>query len=100
MKEPAYFLLNLSGGPVITGHPSTVTGLECMLEMLPQNKKLAYAVNCTGGSMMNLVPYVIHSGGHLSIGLGEHNYLELGAPDNAQLISKCAYMAREAAVSL
>lgn len=95
LKEPALFELNLSGGPVITGHPATVTGLDCMVEMLPKNRKLTYLVDCTGGPMMSLVPYIIRSGGNVSIGLGDYHYSELGMPDNSQLISKCAQMARE-----
>ena len=95
IKEPTLFELNLSGGPIITGHPSTVLGLECMMEMVPKNRKISCLVDCTGGSMWNLVPYIIRSGANVSIGLGDYHYAELGMPTNSQLIARCAQMARE-----
>lgn len=95
IKEPTLFELNLSGGPIITGHPSTVLGLECMMEMVPANRKISCLVDCTGGSMWNLVPYIIRSGANVSIGLGDYHYAELGMPTNSQLIGRVAQMARE-----
>lgn len=96
LKEPALFELNLSGGPLLTSHPSTVLGLDSMVEMLPKDKKHTYLVDCTGGPMMNLVPHIIEIGGNVSIGLGDYHYAELGMPTNSQLIAKCAQMARDA----
>ena len=96
LKEPAYFLLNLADDLIITGHPCTPTSLDSMVEVLPHNKRLCWAVNCTGGSLTSLLPYIIQSGGHVSIGLGDHHYMELGCPDNSQLVAKCAAMARAA----
>ena len=46
------------------------------------------------GNLFLLTEKVIKSGGHISIGLGDYHYPELGKPTNADLIEKVVEQAR------
>jgi uncharacterized protein (DUF849 family) len=41
------------------------------------------------------VAAALERGGHISIGLGDYAYPELGQPTNAQLVARVAQIARE-----
>ena len=40
-----------------------------------------------GGNLLNLAEKIISAGGHISVGLGDHAYQEVGTPTNAELIA-------------
>ncbi len=93
LKEPGFFFLCTTTGELITGHPPTPTNIDAMVEMLPQDKNITWCVDCAGGSLLEVLPYVVRSGGNISLGLGDHPYMELGTPDNAAIISRAVAMA-------
>lgn len=95
LKEPAFFMICLMGGNLITGPQVTPLALDAMLEALPLNKRGCFCVLMAGTSMMSMVPYIAKSGGHLSVGLGDHGYPEFGCPDNAGIVLKAAEMAKQ-----
>ncbi len=95
LREPGFFLLNLTDGPYITGHIMTPMSLNALMEVLPKNRRSVFSVNCTGGSLFSMIPYTARVGGHVSIGLGDYEYPEYGTPDNATIISMAAAMIRD-----
>ena len=96
IDEPAYFLLNMTDGPYITGHPGTPAGLEAHLRFLPKNRRLEWASNVVGGDLLKLTAMSAERGGHIAPGIGDYAYQELGCPTNEQVVSLAAAAAREA----
>lgn len=93
------------GGPVfcefvctdnhcIGGHPGTPRGLQAFVDFLPEDVPVEWTVCNYGGNLLNIAAQAIAQGGHVSIGLGDYHYAELGAPTNAQLVSRVADIAR------
>ena len=96
IDEPAYFLLNMTDGPYITGHPGTPAGLEAHLRFLPKNRRLEWASNVVGGDLLKLTAMSAERGGHIAPGIGDYAYRELGCPTNEQVVSMAAAGARKA----
>ena len=96
IDEPAYFLLNMTDGPYITGHPGTPAGLEAHLRFLPKNRRLEWASNVVGGDLLKLTAMSAERGGHIAPGIGDYAYRELGYPTNEQVVSMAAAGARKA----
>ena len=94
ITKPGYFLFHLTEGKYITGHPCTVSGVDAMRSVLP-DEPCYWSANCLGGNLLNVAPHVLKNGGGLAIGIGDYHYKELGAPTNAELIKRAAEMARE-----
>jgi uncharacterized protein (DUF849 family) len=46
------------------------------------------------GNILPLVPEIVALGGHVSIGLGDYAYPELGRPSNADLVRRVAEISR------
>jgi 3-keto-5-aminohexanoate cleavage enzyme len=80
---------------LLSGHPGTVKGLQAMLDFMPARQNWQWAVMCAGGNLLPLVAAALERGGHISIGLGDYAYPELGQPTNAQLVARVAQIARE-----
>jgi 3-keto-5-aminohexanoate cleavage enzyme len=77
VAEPAYFLLNMTDGPCITGHPGTEEGLEAHLRFLPSGCALEWASNVVGGDLLRLTEMSAARGGHIAPGIGDYAYAEL-----------------------
>ncbi|NNL85811.1 MAG: 3-keto-5-aminohexanoate cleavage protein, partial [Myxococcales bacterium] len=71
---------------ILACHPATHAGLDALLEFLPGQGALPWLALCAGGSALSLIEAVVERGGHLSLGLGDWHYPELGRPTNAELI--------------
>lgn len=96
VAEPAYFLVNMTEGACITGHPGTAEGLQAHLQFLPHNRKLMWSANVVGGSLLPLAEIAARQGGHVAPGIGDHPYVELGCPPNEDIVARVARIAREA----
>src|SRR3954452_15662572 len=83
VTEPAYFLLNMTDGLYLTGHPGTPEGLEAHLRFLPSGHRIEWASNIVGGNLLNLAEMSARQGGHVAPGIGDYAYRELGCPSNA-----------------
>lgn len=94
VSEPAYFLLNMTDGPYLTGHPGTPEGLEAHLRFLPDSRRIEWASNIVGGNLLNLAEMTARLGGHLAPGIGDYAYTELGCPSNEEVIRRAARMVR------
>lgn len=95
LDEPAYLCFCLTDNTFLGGHPGTLKGLQAHLDFLPANRQIEWTVVNFGGNLFSLAGAIIAQGGHISIGLGDYAYPELGQPTNAQIIARIAEMARE-----
>ncbi|MFO1136405.1 MAG: 3-keto-5-aminohexanoate cleavage protein [Rhodoblastus sp.] len=94
IDEPGYFLLNMTDGPYITGHPGTPKGLQALVDFLPAGRDCVWTANIVGGSLVDLAPYVAGNGGNIAPGIGDYAYGELGAPPNHEVVHRVADIVR------
>ncbi len=95
LDEPAFICFCLTDNTFLGGHPGTLKGLQAHLDFLPADKRVEWTVVNFGGNLFSLAAAVIAQGGHISIGLGDYTYPELGQPTNADLVRRIAAIARE-----
>lgn len=92
---PAFVCFCLTDNTWLGGHPGTLKGLQAHLDFLPRDKSIEWTVVNFGGNLFALAGAIISQGGHISIGLGDYTYRELGFPTNAELVRRIAEMARD-----
>jgi uncharacterized protein (DUF849 family) len=95
LDEPAFLCFCLTDNTFLGGHPGTLKGLQAHLDFLPEDKRVEWTVVNFGGNLFALAASVIAQGGHISIGLGDYAYTELGQPTNADLVRRIGEIARE-----
>lgn len=93
LATPVYAHVALAG-TFLAAHPPTVRGLETLIEFLPPTLDLYWTFSAVGANALGLVHAAVEAGGHVSIGLGDYPYNELGAPTNAQLVAEVVRMIR------
>jgi uncharacterized protein (DUF849 family) len=96
VERPAFLCLCLTDNGYLGGHPATLRGLQAHLDFLPEDEGLQWSVLNFGGNLLPLAGPIIDKGGHISIGLGDYPYPELGRPTNADLVRRVAEIARDA----
>jgi uncharacterized protein (DUF849 family) len=79
----------------IGGHPGTAKGLQALIDFVPDDVPVQWTVCNYGGNLLPLVAQAISQGGHISIGLGDYHYNEIGEPTNAELVERVVRIARE-----
>ena len=94
VAEPAFFLLNMTDGPYLTGHPGTPEGLEAHLRFLPRARRIEWAPNVVGGDLLGLCEMAAKLGGHIAPGIGDYAYEALGCPSNEEVVRRAAQIAR------
>ena len=94
IDEPAYATMVLTDGGILGGHPGTVRGMETLLEFMPAGRRIEWSVCCREGNLFPMAGAALERGGHVSIGLGDYAYTELGKPTNADLVREVAAMAQ------
>ena len=62
--------------------------MDAHTTFLPKDQKFFWSAMNYKGKLFLLPGKVIKEGGHISIGLGDYPYLEMGKPTNADLIAK------------
>jgi len=95
LEEPGYLCFCLTDNTFLGGHPGTLRGLQAHLDFLPEGRRCEWTVVNFGGNLFALAAAVIAQGGHVSIGLGDYTYNELGTPTNAEIVRRVAQIARE-----
>lgn len=93
LPSPAFAQVTLSD-VMLSTHPGTVRGMQALVEFLPQRDDVHWGVSCFGGNLLRLVTTAVEMGGHISIGLGDYPYRELGEPTNAQVVTEVVRMIR------
>lgn len=94
IAEPGFVGFCLTDGGILAGHPATRAGLDAHTAFLPQGRNIQWSVCAVNASILPLTGHIISSGGHVSLGLGDFPYTELGQPTNADLVSRIADQAR------
>jgi uncharacterized protein (DUF849 family) len=95
LDGPAFICFCLTDNTWLGGHPGTLKGLQAHLDFLPPGKDVQWTVVNFGGNLFALAGAIIQLGGHISIGLGDYTYREIGMPTNAELVARIAQMARD-----
>ncbi|HEX7097403.1 MAG TPA: 3-keto-5-aminohexanoate cleavage protein [Acidimicrobiales bacterium] len=93
LTAPAFAQVTLSD-VMLSTHPGTVHGMQALVEFLPRTHEVHWAVSCFGGNLLRLVSAAVDAGGHVSIGLGDYPYRELGEPTNAEVVAEAVRMLR------
>jgi uncharacterized protein (DUF849 family) len=93
LPSPAFAQVTLSD-VMLSTHPGTVRGMQALVEFLPRDHDVHWTVSCFGGNLLRLVSSAIEAGGHISIGLGDYPYRELGEPTNAQVVAEVTRIVR------
>lgn len=91
--EPAYLMFELTDQGILGGHPGTVKGLLAHLEFLPA-QPLEWSVCNKIGNLTAPAAAAIEMGGHISVGLGDYGWPELGTPNNGDVVQHIANIAR------
>ena len=94
IKSPAFVTFVLSE-TYIGAHPASIDGLNAHLMFLPPDKNIVWSVISKGASLLPAAKISILRGGHVSIGLGDYAYPELGMPTNADLVREVVKIANE-----
>ena len=94
VDEPVFAEFVCTDNHCIGGHPGTPKGLQAFIDFLPEDIKVEWTVCNYGGNLLNIAAQAISQGGHVSIGLGDWDYAELGQPTNAELVARVADIAR------
>lgn len=94
LDGPLWMGLSHGGESAPIYHPANENGLRAYLGVFPVGVPIEWAANSFGASLLRFAPAVIEAGGHLSIGIGDHSYMEDGAPTNAELVRQAVKMAR------
>lgn len=95
LDGPAYLCFLVSENYSIAGHPATPKGVQAFVDFLPADLPIEWTVCNFGGNLLKLAGRIIAEGGHISIGLGDYLYPELGTPTNAELVARVVEIARE-----
>jgi uncharacterized protein (DUF849 family) len=78
----------------IGGHPGTPKGLQALIDFIPDSVPVEWTVCNYGGNLLPLAAQAICQGGHVSIGLGDYHYNELGQPTNVELVQRVVDIAK------
>ena len=96
LTGPLYVLLIHTGGGQFGGHPPTAAGMRAFLDHMPDppnHSPIHWAVCSKPGNLFPNAATAIQQGGHVSIGIGDHTYAELGTPTNAELVRRVVELA-------
>jgi len=96
VEAPVFVEFVCTDNHCIGGHPGTPKGLQAFVDFLPEDVPVEWTVCNYGGNLLPLCAQAIAQGGHVSIGLGDWDYTELGQPTNAELVARVAQIARDA----
>ncbi len=92
VAEPAFVTFVVSDS-YIGAHPATAAGLDAHLMFLPQGRKVHWSVVAKATSILPFARTAIERGGHVSLGLGDYGYPEMGTPTNADLVREVVALA-------
>jgi 3-keto-5-aminohexanoate cleavage enzyme len=94
LREPSYVQFSFCEGGILGGHPCTTDGALAFVNMLPKTKKIEWTVTCKEGNLLPAAAIALERGGHVSPGIGDYPYPELGHPSNAKLVEFFANLGR------
>ena len=74
-----------------SGAGTNLLALQAMLAELPPGEP--WQLMCYGGDVLPLAAAAIVLGGHVAIGLGDHDYARFGTPHNGELVARVVGLA-------
>jgi 3-keto-5-aminohexanoate cleavage enzyme len=95
LEAPAFAGFILTGETIMAAHPTSLRGIEAYVDLCT-DERIAWSMMSYGANLIPLVPDIARMGGHVSIGLGDYPYLELGQPTNADVVRAVADASRAA----
>lgn len=97
LPEPCFTEIALSN-MMLSTHPATETGLRSLLPFLPEGHNTPWVYLTVGSSALPLLETALEAGGHVALGLGDHDYCELGSapPRNAEVVAEAVRRIRAA----
>jgi 3-keto-5-aminohexanoate cleavage enzyme len=95
LDSPALSIVPLCGQGFLAGHDATPEGLGAFFHAEPSGDRLQWAVCSYNANIFPLAAIAIARGQHVAPGLGDYQYPELDCPTNAELVSRCAAIARD-----
>ena len=79
-------------GPDMPSAPDpTLINLQAMVASVPAGQP--WMANCWRADAMRLACWAVTLGGHVGLGLGDHDYARFGTPDHGDLIARVAQLA-------
>jgi len=83
--------LVFTGPDMPSGPDPTLINLQAMVAGVPQGQP--WMVNCWRGDAMRLACWAVTLGGHVGLGLGDHDYARFGTPDHKELVGRIVHVA-------
>jgi 3-keto-5-aminohexanoate cleavage enzyme len=74
---------------LLSTNPATPAGLGALLPFVP-DVGAGWSLMCALGSVLPLADLALEAALGISVGLGDHPHVELGAPTNAELVARAA----------
>jgi len=87
VQDVPYLMFELTDHGILGGHPGTVQGLMAHLPFLP-TAPIEWTVCNKIGNLTAQAAASIEMGGHVSVGLGDYGWPELGAPNNGDVVAE------------
>lgn len=91
LDAPTFWQLGFTGTATPGGPPATPAMGAAYLEQIPEGEP--WTVHVRDGQCLDMAEWAVTNGGHVSIGLGDDPYAELGLPTNADLVRHVTDMA-------
>lgn len=91
LPPPTFWQLGFTGDATPGGPPATPAMGAAFLEQLPANEP--WTIHVRDGQGLEMADWAIRHGGHVSIGLGDDPYADLGLPTNADLVRRVVDLA-------
>ena len=93
LPAPTFWQLGFTGDATPGGPPPTPAMAAAFLEQIPDGEP--WTVHVRDGQCVEMAEWAILHGGHVSIGLGDDPYADLGLPTNADLVRMVVAMAAQ-----
>ena len=91
LPAPTFWQLGFTGAATPSGPPPTPGMGSAFLEQIPPEEP--WTIHVRDGQCLEMAEWAITHGGHVSIGLGDDPYANLGLPSNADLVRAVADLA-------
>ena len=91
LPAPTFWQLGFTGAATPGGPPPTPGMGSAFLEQIPPGEP--WTIHVRDGPCLEMAEWAITHGGHVSIGLGDDPYTNLGLPTNADLVGVVADLA-------
>jgi 3-keto-5-aminohexanoate cleavage enzyme len=93
LTEPLLIKFYLGGPEQPFGLPPTIESLQAYTQLLKGVRAFWFA-SCFGGDVLKLAPAAVAMGGHIRLGLEDHQYTNEGKLSNPQLVERAVQIVK------